>query len=772
MTSYGREKFVMSPHSSQGEAESIRDTPDTTLTAFSPEDIRRGPIVSSRGTIIASAGNRDDPFVTSSITGPKTTLSAQASAFTPGFTATVNSSQSNADNVESSRQSTPNNVQHGTFTTDTSASRCLKANSIYGDVDVPALVHKTALALDKEQVVTLDRMRIDILGNGCLLRCSDIKDAAIVYNTLRGTHQTLAIDYMKPSEWGLLASPGRHYSDHEGQVMLSAEYPATVSYDKKGFEQNLRQLLGVSGELVAWQKFAATEAGVFRLVAEFYDADHATAAVERVHGRVLKVGKHFITLPHGSVKVEVDVTVKISVEFHQPDHSAYVTQRSSGHGTPTRGVNPSSDLNEAFGSMGLSNPPPLMGPILSQPPIFAAGPAFAGIPYAHYGMGGQVFGRDCGLYQGPGGNFAFVQGPIRDYSQYQGPNRDAEPYQSRGYAPYHGSEFSMSPSGQDQFDRPFNRRQNAVKVPGRPRNNNTAASNHNYVDVDKILDGMDVRTTVMLRNIPNKLSQAQLKEIVDDSSACKYDFMYLRIDFSNDCNVGYAFINFTDPLDIIDFVRTRSGQKWYKSDKVAEVSYATIQGKDCLVQKFRNSSVMLEPPHYRPKLYFTYHDGEFAGQEERFPESDNASKLKRSCENAEHVGLFAPNPGNSIRDEQRRRGNFDRGTTLAQREEFNFGARPPHGRSYGGMQHGGMQHDGQFGFDEYVSIGSGDGFSGGGQYCPGQLGGSQYGGQHASGQYDNGNGNINGNGHSFGGSQHRGGHSYGGSSYGGARLCW
>lgn len=26
-----------------------------------------------------------------------------------------------------------------------------------------------------------------------------------------------------------------------------------------------------------------------------------------------------------------------------------------------------------------------------------------------------------------------------------------------------------------------------------------------------------------------------------------------------------------------------------------------IQGKDCLVQKFRNSSVMLEATHYRPK---------------------------------------------------------------------------------------------------------------------------------------------------------------------------
>lgn len=56
----------------------------------------------------------------------------------------------------------------------------------------------------------------------------------------------------------------------------------------------------------------------------------------------------------------------------------------------------------------------------------------------------------------------------------------------------------------------------------------------------------------------------------------------------------------------------------YNSDKVAEVSYASmhssrfcmlsslwcsaIQGRDCLVQKFRNSSVMLEHPSFRPKV--------------------------------------------------------------------------------------------------------------------------------------------------------------------------
>jgi hypothetical protein len=44
---------------------------------------------------------------------------------------------------------------------------------------------------------------------------------------------------------------------------------------------------------------------------------------------------------------------------------------------------------------------------------------------------------------------------------------------------------------------------------------------------------------VMLRNIPNKVDQAMLKEIIDQSSFGKYDFMYLRIDFSNDCKYVY-----------------------------------------------------------------------------------------------------------------------------------------------------------------------------------------------------------------------------------------
>ncbi|KAH8712492.1 Meiosis protein mei2 [Beauveria bassiana] len=202
------------------------------------------------------------------------------------------------------------------------------------------------------------------------------------------------------------------------------------------------------------------------------------------------------------------------------------------------------------------------------------------------------------------------------------------------------------------------RRQHAARV---NRNSfQSPSSHHNHVDVHRIREGIDVRTTIMLRNIPNKVDQAMLKRIVDESSWGKYDFMYLRIDFANDCNVGYAFINF------VDFVEARGNQRWncFKSDKVAEISYATLSCS--------------RPRTIDPKqLYFTSNGPmpEMAGQEEQFPEPDNQSKMKRSCENAEHVGLFTPNAGQHFRDEQRRRrSQYDRGTRLAALEEYDLEA--------------------------------------------------------------------------------------------------
>ena len=55
--------------------------------------------------------------------------------------------------------------------------------------------------------------------------------------------------------------------------------------------------------------------------------------------------------------------------------------------------------------------------------------------------------------------------------------------------------------------------------------------------------GEDKRTTLMVKNIPNKYTQKMLLATIDEQFKGQYDFFYLPIDFKNKCNVGYAFLN-------------------------------------------------------------------------------------------------------------------------------------------------------------------------------------------------------------------------------------
>ncbi|GAX80354.1 hypothetical protein CEUSTIGMA_g7793.t1 [Chlamydomonas eustigma] len=140
------------------------------------------------------------------------------------------------------------------------------------------------------------------------------------------------------------------------------------------------------------------------------------------------------------------------------------------------------------------------------------------------------------------------------------------------------------------------------------------------MDFEKILSGVDRRTTLMIKNIPNKYTQKMLLTTIDEHFHGTYDFFYLPIDFKNKCNVGYAFINVTQPINIIPFAERFHQKKWerFNSEKICHISYARIQGRASLISHFQNSSLMHEDKRCRPIL-FVLEGQDATGEQEPFP---------------------------------------------------------------------------------------------------------------------------------------------------------
>ncbi|UKZ52280.1 hypothetical protein TrVGV298_006055 [Trichoderma virens] len=621
-----------SPRSSNGGADSFKGTPDTRLTSMSPDEssksssllksfarsaaIATSPARLPTGSFRSSAGSHldKDPFITS-IQGVGTRLSPTASAFSP-FVGNTYVRLPNGDGPISAALST-----------DMGLSRILIISSL---AQVSAREVEALLTdLGKDGNPTYGARNFKAHSSGVFVYFTDIRDACASQTKLHQADKEWKVTFANPTR--VAQSQGNHMEmgqsavglSHTGQVLIFA-----VSH----------------GRLFAFVRQSTFPNGSFRAVVEFCDTTAAFPVIQVCSGGISTEGIQLFASAYNvdalsaAGLAEVVEEMALSKRADDPDQrfgSVSSNSSQAGQGDPHY------------------NAPIAMYPFMLQTPFTPAVPYMLDsfLPAAQTGSGSPL------------ASFT-PQYPIFG-TLYQTPPSPALTTQNN-YSP------SRAFSGAERADA---RRQNAMRISRSTYHNTT--THHNHVDINRIRDGIDVRTTIMLRNIPNKVDQAMLKRIIDESSWGKYDFMYLRIDFANDCNVGYAFINFVDPLDIIDFVNARGNQRWncFKSDKVAEISYATIQGKDCLVQKFRNSSVMLEAPHYRPKLYYTSNGPmpDLAGQEEPFPEPDNQSKMKRSCENAEHVGLFTPNAGQHFRDEQRRRrSQYDRGTRLAALEEYDY----------------------------------------------------------------------------------------------------
>ena len=127
----------------------------------------------------------------------------------------------------------------------------------------------------------------------------------------------------------------------------------------------------------------------------------------------------------------------------------------------------------------------------------------------------------------------------------------------------------------------FNNNSNNNSNNNKNNKNNKNEKQNKKIIIDNIIIGQEKRTTLMLRNIPNKYTLNNIVEEIDSSFWGKYDYINLPIDYERKLNLGYAFINFVDPLHIILFYETYHDKKWtkYKSVKKMDMTYADKQGK-------------------------------------------------------------------------------------------------------------------------------------------------------------------------------------------------
>ncbi|XP_068636126.1 protein terminal ear1 homolog [Aristolochia californica] len=126
------------------------------------------------------------------------------------------------------------------------------------------------------------------------------------------------------------------------------------------------------------------------------------------------------------------------------------------------------------------------------------------------------------------------------------------------------------------------------------------------------------QTTIMIKNIPNRLSREKLIGMLDQHCLkenekekeklsskpifSEYDFVYMPMDFRNQCNLGYGFVNFTTHRGALGFYNSYQSYKWeiYESKKVCEVSSARIQGKAGLVEHFKKTCFNCDSDDYLP----------------------------------------------------------------------------------------------------------------------------------------------------------------------------
>ena len=107
----------------------------------------------------------------------------------------------------------------------------------------------------------------------------------------------------------------------------------------------------------------------------------------------------------------------------------------------------------------------------------------------------------------------------------------------------------------------------------------------------KILNGADKRTSLMIKNIPISAKETDVLQWL--SSLAKLNYIYVPKDQQSNQILGFAFINVCKYTDILDLIRNvKKYQKVNFNIKKIAICYSHKQGFKLLTKSFGNSSIL------------------------------------------------------------------------------------------------------------------------------------------------------------------------------------
>lgn len=124
--------------------------------------------------------------------------------------------------------------------------------------------------------------------------------------------------------------------------------------------------------------------------------------------------------------------------------------------------------------------------------------------------------------------------------------------------------------------------------------------------LENIKKGIEKRSTIRIKNIPAKFSLKDIENLLNKSlnyydittpndnnfliKSRPYDLIYLPPGKKTNNNIGYAFVNLVNPMDILLLYKSLQNQVLdsRKKKRICEISFADVQGRDNMIKSVKN----------------------------------------------------------------------------------------------------------------------------------------------------------------------------------------